>query len=93
MTTKQKIAIAVGTGLVSAYMVIFVYQRIQRAKSDASVVSEDEALKILNKKSSVTEPDFTEEDMTPKLPNDETVDNLPSQELIDFEVLTGYGDY
>jgi hypothetical protein len=93
MTTKQKIAIAVGTGLISAYMVIFVYQRIQRAKSDASVVSEEEALKILNDKSFTSEPEFTEEDMTPKLPNDETVDNLHSQELMDFEVLTGYGDY
>ena len=93
MTTKQKIALAVGTGLVSAYMVIFVYQRIQRAKADASIVSEDEALKILNDKSFTSEPDFTEEDTTPKLPNDETVDNSPSQELMDFEVLTGYGDY
>jgi hypothetical protein len=93
MTTKQKIAIAVGTGLISAYMVIFVYQRIQRAKADASVVSEDEALKILNDKSFTSEPEFTEEDMTPQLPNDETVNNLPSQELMDFEVLTGYGDY
>jgi hypothetical protein len=74
-------------------MVIFVYQRIQRAKADASVVSEDEALKILNQKSSVTEPDFSEEDLKPILPNNEVIDNSPSELLMDFEVLTGYGDY
>lgn len=93
MTTKQKIALAIGSGLVGAYAVIFVYQRIQRAKADASVVSEDEALKILNQKSFSSEPEFTEEDMQPQLPNDETVDNLPSDSLMQFEIETGYGDY
>ena len=93
MTTKQKIALAVGTGLISAYMVIFVYQRIQRAKADKSVVSEDEALKILNQKSSTPPPDFSEEDLKPILPNNEIIDNSPSELLMDFEVLTGYGDY
>ena len=93
MTTKQKIALAIGSGLVSAYAVIFVYQRIQRAKADASVVSEEEALKILNEKSFTSEPEFTEEDMQPHLPNDETVDNLPSEDLMQFEIETGYGDY
>lgn len=93
MTTKQKIALAIGSGLVGAYAVIFVYQRIQRAKADASVVSEDEALKILNQKSFSSEPKFTEEDMQPQLPNDETVDNLPSDSLMQFETETGYGDY
>jgi hypothetical protein len=93
MTTKQKIALAIGSGLVGAYAVIFVYQRIQRAKADASVVSEDEALKILNQKSFSSEPEFTEDDMQPQLPNDETVDNLPSDSLMQFETETGYGDY
>jgi hypothetical protein len=65
MTTKQKIVIAIGTGLVSAYTVIFIYQRIQRAKADASIVSEDEALKILNNKSTTSQPNFTEDDITP----------------------------
>jgi hypothetical protein len=94
MTKNQKIVIiSVGSALLGAYLSVFIYQRIQRAKADANVVSEDEALEILNDKTTTPLPDFTEEDMTPKLPNDETVDNLPSQELIDFEVLTGYGDY
>lgn len=93
MTTKQKIAVAIGSGLLGAYAVIFVYQRIQRAKADASVVSEDEALKILNQKSFSSEPEFTEDDMQPQLPNDETVDNLPSDSLMQFETETGLGDY
>jgi hypothetical protein len=94
MTTKQKIALAVGTGLISAYMVIFVYQRIQRAKSDASVVSEDEALKILNDKSFTSEPDFDEEDTMPKLPSEEVVENTSiDQQLMDYDTLSGYGDY
>jgi hypothetical protein len=69
MTTKQKIAVAIGSGLVGAYAVIFVYQRIQRAKADKSVVSEDEALKILNQKSSTSEPSFTEDDTAGDLPD------------------------
>ncbi len=68
MTTKQKVAIAVGTGLVSAYAVIFIYQRIQRAKADASVVSEDEALKILKEKSTTSQPQFSEDDTMPLIP-------------------------
>jgi hypothetical protein len=68
MTTKQKVAIAVGTGLVSAYAVIFIYQRIQRAKADASVVSEDEALKILKEKSTTSQPEFSDDDVMPLIP-------------------------
>jgi hypothetical protein len=92
MTTKQKIIISVGSALLGAYLSVFVYQRIKRAKSDANVVSEDEALKILNEKSS-TPPSFSEEDLKPILPNDEIIDNSPTDMLMDFEVLTGYGDY
>lgn len=69
MTTKQKIAVAIGSGLVCAYAVIFVYQRIQRAKADKSVVSEEEALKILSEKSSTSDPFFTEEDTAGQLPD------------------------
>jgi hypothetical protein len=68
---RKQIIISIGTVLLSTFAVIFIYQRIQRAKADANVVSEDEALKILNKKkSSVTEPDFSQEDLIPQLPND-----------------------
>jgi hypothetical protein len=93
MTTKQKVIISVGSALLGAYLTIFVYQRIKRAKADANVVSEDEALKILNEKSYTPPPDFSEEDLKPILPNDEIIDNSPSEMLMDFEVLTGYGDY
>jgi hypothetical protein len=68
MTAKQKIALSIGSGLLAAYAVIFVYQRIQRAKADKSVVSEGEAL-------------------------DEVVSNTPSDDLKQFEIETGYGDY
>jgi hypothetical protein len=93
MKRNQKIIISIGSALLGAYLTIFIYQRIQRARADKSVVSEDEALEILNEKSDTTVPDFTEEDVMPQLPNDEVVNNNPNQDLMDFEILTGYGDY
>ena len=45
------------------------------------------------KKANTPPPDFSEEDLKPILPNDEIIDNSPSEMLMDFEVLTGYGDY
>jgi hypothetical protein len=94
MTRNQKIIIiSVGSALLGGYLSVFVYQRIKRAKADANVVSEDEALKILNEKSSTPTPDFNEEDLTPILPNDEIIDNSPSEMLMDFETQTGLGDY
>jgi hypothetical protein len=94
MTTKQKQTIAIiSSVLVGAYATIFIYQRIQRAKADASVVSESEALKIINDVSSTPEPEFTEEDIKPILPDDEVVDNYPSEQQMQFEIETGLGDY
>jgi hypothetical protein len=93
MTTKQKIIISVGSAILGAYLSVFIYQRIQRAKADANVVSEDEALEILNDNTTTPLPDFNEEDLMPILPNDEIIDNSPTDMLMDFEVLTGYGDY
>lgn len=93
MTRNQKIIIiSVGSALIGAYLSVFIYQRIQRAKADKSVVSESEALEILNEKSNTTVPDFTEEDVMPQLPNDEVVENQ-LDELRQFEIETGYGDY
>jgi hypothetical protein len=103
MTTKQKIGIAVGSGLLGAYAVIFVYQRIQRAKADASNVPLDDALKILKEKSSTEIPIFTSEDSIPQVPNpddsmlddDEGV-NIPDSnltELQQWDVISGMGDY
>ena len=93
MTRNQKIIIiSVGSALIGAYLSVFIYQRIQRAKADKSVVSEGEALEILNEKSNTTVPDFTEEDVMPQLPNDEVVENQ-LDELRQFEIETGYGDY
>ena len=94
MTIKQKQTLAIITSvLVGAYATIFIYQRIQRAKADASVVSENEALKIINDVSNTPEPDFTEEDTRPILPDDEVVDNYPSEQQMQFEIETGMGDY
>jgi hypothetical protein len=94
MTRNQKIAIiSVGSALLGGYLSVFVYQRIKRAKADANVVSEDEALKILNEKSSTPPPNFSEEDLKPILPNNDIIDNSPSKLLMDFETQTGFGDY
>jgi hypothetical protein len=94
MTTKQKLTIGlISSVIVGAYATIFIYQRIQRAKADASVVSENEALKILKEVSNTPEPDFTEEDTRPILPDDEVVDNYPSEQQMQFEIETGLGDY
>jgi len=95
MTKKQQIIIiSIGSALLGAYLSVFIYQRIQRAKADANVVSEDEALEILNDKTTTPLPDFDEEDLLPQLPNEEVVEN-PSidQQLMDYEILSGYGDY
>jgi hypothetical protein len=92
MTQKQKIIISVGSAILGAYLSIFIYQRIQRAKADANVVSEDKALEILEEKSDTPPPNFDEEDLMPQLPSEEVVYNYP-QDLMDFEILTGYGDY
>ena len=94
MTTKQKQTIAIiSSVLLGAYTTIFIYQRIQRAKADESVVSEEEALKILNEKSSTTEPNFTPDEIIPMLPDGEVVDNYPSEQQMQFEIETGMGDY
>ena len=94
MTTKQKLTLAlISSVFVGTYATIFIYQRIQRAKADASVVSENEALKILNDVSNTPEPEFTEEDTKPILPDDEVVENYPSEQQIQFEIETGMGDY
>jgi|APCry1669189034_1035192.scaffolds.fasta_scaffold01788_8 hypothetical protein len=101
MTQKQKIAIAIGSGLVGAYAVIFIYQRIQRAKADASNVPIDDAIKKLREKSNVTEPKFTGEDSIPQVPNtpEETLNDngyIPEENLTEvqkWDVVTGMGDY
>lgn len=92
MTNKEKLGIILGSSLLSAYLAVFIYQRIQRAKADKSVVSEDEALKILNEKSYTTEPDFSEDELLPQLPNDEVVFNQEDS-LKQFEMESGFGDY
>ena len=100
--TKQKIGLIVGSSLLSAYLAIFIYQRIQRAKADASVVSEKEALEKLNEKSDV-KPVFTEEDTIPLIPEESSSSNeyysgyyvysndLASLQL--FETQSGFGDF
>jgi hypothetical protein len=94
MTRNQKIVIiSVSSALLGAYLSVFIYQRIQRAKADANVVSEDKALEILEEKSYTAPPNFDDEDLLPQLPNEEVVENNPNQDLIDFEILSGYGDY
>jgi hypothetical protein len=106
MTTKQKTAIAIGSGLLVAYAAVFIYQRIQRAKADASELSSEEALKILRdkKQNSDTEiPEFSSEDSIPQVPNpddsilndDEGV-NIPESnltELQQWDLISGMGDY
>jgi hypothetical protein len=89
MTTKQKIAIGVLSGIIGTYAIIFVYQRIQRKKADESVVSEDEAYQILNElkvNSGYVEPDFDEEDTIP-------VTESGLTDLQQFELESGMGDY
>ena len=91
MTTKQKISIAIISSLVvGSYITIFIYQRIARAKADASVVSEEEALKILNEKSSTPEPVFTPDETIPMLPDGEMIENDSLQQ---YEIVSGMGDY
>jgi hypothetical protein len=89
MTTKQKIAIGVLSGIVGTYAIIFIYQRIQRKKADESVVSEDEAYQILDElkvNSGYVEPDWNEEDIIP-------VTESGLTDLQQFEVESGMGDY
>jgi hypothetical protein len=102
MTNKQKTAIAVGSGIIGAYAAVFIYQRIQRAKADASDLSTEEALKILRdkKQNSDTEiPDFSSEDSIPQVPNPVVLDDdgyIPESnltELQQWDTITGMGDY
>ena len=89
MTTKQKIAIGVLSGILGTYGFIFVYQRIKRRKADESVVTEEEAYKVLEElklNSGYTEPDWNEEDTIP-------VTETGLTDLQQFEVETGMGDY
>jgi predicted DNA binding protein len=91
MTKNQKIAIAVGSGIFLTYGVIFVYQRIKRAQADASKVSSDEALDILEelkKDNTNQEPEFTEEDIIPEISSNTELTDLQESELI-----SGMGDY
>jgi hypothetical protein len=91
MTKNQKIAIAVGSGLLLTYAVIFVYQRIKRAQADASEVSSEEALDVLQelkKENTNPEPEFTEEDTIPEVGENSELSDLQQSELI-----SGLGDY
>ena len=94
MTNKQKLAIAVASGLLGTYAIIFVYQRIKRKKADESVVSSDEAFEVLNKlksESDTPEPYFSEDD-TLDVP-DIVASNTDLTDLQEFESQTGMGDY
>jgi hypothetical protein len=102
MTRNQKIGIAIGSGLVGAYAVIFVYQRIQRAKADASILPADNALEILRKKKingDTPTPDFNAEDSIPQVPNyieDDSSGYIPDSNLSEvqkYDVISGMGDY
>jgi hypothetical protein len=91
MTKNQKIAIAIGSGLLLTYAVIFVYQRIKRAQADASEVSSDEALDVLQElknKNTNLEPVFTEEDIIGEVGETSELSDLQQSELI-----SGMGDY
>jgi hypothetical protein len=96
MTRNQKIIIiSVSSALIGGYLSVFIYQRIQRAKADAIVVSEEEALKILNEKSYI-EPNFTEDDTMPQLLPDSYEDTTDYGGLTDlqlFEIQSGMGDF
>ena len=96
MTRNQKIIIiSVSSALIGGYLSVFIYQRIQRAKADAIVVSEQEALKILNEKSYI-EPNFTEDDTMPQLLPDSYEDTTDYGGLTDlqlFEIQSGMGDF
>jgi hypothetical protein len=105
MTQKQKIAITIGSSILGAYAVIFIYQRIQRAKADASNLPANDALEILRKKKingDTPTPDFSSEDSIPQVPNPEmemdTLDtgSLPDSNLTEvqkWDVISGMGDY
>jgi hypothetical protein len=94
MTRNQKIIIiSVGSALLGAYLSVFIYQRIQRAKADKSILSAEEALKILRDKKEDGDtriPKFTKEDSIPFVPNpyDSVLDELQK-----FDVISGMGDY
>jgi hypothetical protein len=96
MTRNQKIIIiSVSSALIGGYLSVFIYQRIQRAKADALVVSEEEALKILNEKSYI-EPNFTEDDTMPQIPDsyyDDTTDYGGLTDLQIFDIQSGMGDF
>jgi len=101
MTTKQKIGIAIGSGLLGAYAVIFVYQRIQRMRADESNLPLDDAMKILQEKETTEMPVFTAEDSIPQIPNaDDSVSDdtgyIPDSnltELQQWDLISGMGDY
>ena len=94
MTTKQKQTIAIiSSVLLGAYATIFIYQRIQRAKADKSIMPAEEALKILRDKKENGDtriPKFTKEDSIPFVPNS---DDSILDELQKFDVISGLGDY
>jgi hypothetical protein len=93
MTTKQKLTIGlISSVIVGAYVTIFIYQRIQRAKADKSIMPAEEALKILRDKKEDGDtpiPEFTKEDSIPFVPNQDSV----LDELQKFDVISGMGDY
>ena len=104
MTNKQKIAIAIGSGLLGAYAIIFVYQRIQRKKADESNVPLDNALEILKEKSILDlklNQFLAAEDSIPQIPNpDDTmyegsgyVPDSNLTEIQNWDVISGMGDY
>lgn len=100
MTTKQKLTLTIiSSVLVGSLVTIFVYQRIKRAKADANVVTEEEALKILEEKKPTEPtppPEFSPEDLIPKLPDGEDVlpiDSTDTTFLYNSEYDLGYDYY
>jgi hypothetical protein len=80
MNQKQRIVlITTFASAFTAYVSIYIYQRIQRAKADANVTSSDDAIRILQqkKKYTNTEPNFNDQDTIPQTsdnPDDTAVD-------------------
>jgi len=94
MTKNQKIALSVFIGFACTYGIIFLYQRLMRAKADKNTTSYDDALNIIAEKRDSNEGQSyivitSNTDAT--TPDGEVISDLT--DLQRYEMETGAGDY
>jgi hypothetical protein len=94
--TKKQIIISLSSLLVASYIGFFIYQRVQRRKSDEALDSYEDALEKLREAKESAAPLYIEPDLESLKEDDDSDDeayNVPSAMIDDKAYELGYSGY